>query len=247
MAEQEGMPTIAVTSPSSTSSSLQGTADRLAPSPGGSMQSMASSSAASSFTTATPMTLQVPPPMRGPAESPLPSPASETGPFLTFAEFRKMDENPRKFRHFMSLLSKQEGKLKKEGRIKSLTKDALRGKRERESSKFRSKDLFEQMDQQFNLSLQTGQLSTSVPTSSSSSSSLATNPVSTTTSSAAVEPTPPAVGLSRRHSIASESQSTPKSLTKSLKPFKTPKQQDERKKTRGGTLFSHFSRKERFD
>ena len=180
-----------------------------------------------------------------PMESPLPSPATETGPFLTFAEFRKMDENPRKFRHFMSLLAKQEAKLKKEGRIKSLTKDALRGKRERETSKLKSKDLFEQMDQQFNLSLQPSsngsQLSTSVPTSSSSS-SLSTNnatPITTASSSSTITTEQ---ALSRRHSIASEKdRGTPKGgLTKSLKPFKSPKQRDERKKTRGGNSSFHL-------
>lgn len=55
-----------------------------------------------------------------------------TTSYLTFAEFRQLDENPRKFRHYMVLLQKQESKLRKDGTLKALSKEALRGKKGKE-------------------------------------------------------------------------------------------------------------------
>jgi len=49
--------------------------------------------------------------------------------YLSFAEFRKSDENPRKFRHYMMLMQRGEGKMRKEGRIQLLGKEQIRGKR----------------------------------------------------------------------------------------------------------------------
>jgi hypothetical protein len=66
---------------------------------------------------------------------PSPQPPSVTPPpidpsiYLSFAEFRKSDENPRKFRHYMMLMQRGEGKMRKEGRIVILGKEQIRGKR----------------------------------------------------------------------------------------------------------------------
>ncbi|CAB4377691.1 unnamed protein product [Rhizophagus irregularis] len=59
-------------------------------------------------------------------------------PYMTLAEFKKIDEFPRQQRAILAALQRQDNRLRKEGVIKEMKKASLRGKRERKITKTES-------------------------------------------------------------------------------------------------------------
>ncbi|CAG8554703.1 25229_t:CDS:2, partial [Dentiscutata erythropus] len=56
-------------------------------------------------------------------------------PYMTFAEFKRMDQHPRQQRAILTALQRQDNKLRKEGVIKDTSSKTLKGKKDRKLSK----------------------------------------------------------------------------------------------------------------
>ncbi|RIA99517.1 hypothetical protein C1645_277149 [Glomus cerebriforme] len=61
-------------------------------------------------------------------------------PYMTLAEFKKIDEFPRQQRAILAALQRQDNRLRKEGVIKEMKKATLRGKRDRKITKTKEKE-----------------------------------------------------------------------------------------------------------